>query len=631
MRQYNSQFLDHVKQSGAAFNDAGARYGVQIQTAGVAVGETYWRVVGVHHLTPEENQANHTVFIEALDESGQRVTGTPAWAGWTWEGRQPDEEARPMPLDKGVNEPAGNIPLNKGQVLSIWITGLSANALDKSERVTNLHTAHPDERGPGGELWNSTFHHSFYVVFQRTRKAAGAGAPPLPPPPPQQPAPTPLGSLPPGVTVQFRAEPSTIRPGESSTLTWDVAGVGKVFLEVQGGAAHETHTIKPAATTTYLLRVFTVDGVRHDFPVTVTVQAAGSPPGATRPPTVTLSADNIEKLKAYPRPPNDNGIGLHFHTDLRDEFIERTVANLKSIRATWTLIHALDELQAERAARACFRAGIMPVVRIGKPIDENVDAATYVEGLRRALNGSGFPHDPARPPLYLQIFNEPEDDREWRALERPSDWVQTFGQNWARQAVRAFDAGGYPGIQVLDRPGFDAAVNSIQAMNRTDIWQRAFFAHHNYGENHPPAYPYDARNQADHPGRTIHDDYVCALKFLAHAAWMKERLGLVLPLIGGEGGWLPGGEQDKRYPKVETPLHAQYTKEMFEWLRTGVLANGEPLPDYLFSITAWIAGSWVFPGQNWWDNTLQPDGQLTQTINAMKSIPVFVRKFSWER
>ena len=70
---------------------------------------------------------------------------------------------------------------------------------------------------------------------------------------------------------------------------------------------------------------------------------------------------------------------------------------------------------------------------------------------------------------------------------------------------------------------------------------------------------------------------------------------------------------------------------MFEWLRTGVLANGEPLPDYLLSITAWIAGSWTVQGQNWWDNPLMPDGKLTQTIEAMQAIPPFVRRFSWDR
>jgi hypothetical protein len=351
----------------------------------------------------------------------------------------------------------------------------------------------------------------------------------------------------------------------------------------------------------------------------------------TRLPLVTLTADNIERLKSYPRPPKDNGIGLHFHVDLSPELIRRTVENLKSIRATWTLIYAQDEQLAERAATPCFRAGIMPVVRIGKLINEPVDSAAYVQALRRSLAASDFPHDPARPPLYVQVFNEPEDDREWRphskppGWHKPKNWPQIFGRNWAQQAARVYDAGGYPGLQVLDRVGFEAAVDAVAAMNRQDIWQRAFFAHHNYGENHPPDYPYDARNQQDKPGCAILDDYICALKFLAHAAWMKERLGFVLPLIGGEGGWLPGSEEDRRYPKVEPPLHARYTAEMFQWLRTGVLSNGEPLPDYLFSITAWIAGSWTFPGQNWWDNPLVPDRKLTLTIAAMQAIEPFER------
>ena len=135
-----------------------------------------------------------------------------------------------------------------------------------------------------------------------------------------------------------------------------------------------------------------------------------------------------------------------------------------------------------------------------------------------------------------------------------------------------------------------------------DLWKRAFFVQHNYAENHPPAYPYDERNQRDAPGQTILDDTLGVLSFLAYGAWMKERLGFVLPIIGGEGGWLYGAEKDLRYPKIESALHAQFHKEMFEWLRTGVISNGEPLPDYLFSITPWIAGSWTYIAQNWWGN-----------------------------
>ncbi len=45
-----------------------------------------------------------------------------------------------------------------------------------------MHTNHPDEPGPGGELWNSVGHHSFHVVFQRTRQESDGGGvkPPAP-------------------------------------------------------------------------------------------------------------------------------------------------------------------------------------------------------------------------------------------------------------------------------------------------------------------------------------------------------------------------------------------------------------------------------------------------------------------
>jgi hypothetical protein len=332
-----------------------------------------------------------------------------------------------------------------------------------------------------------------------------------------------------------------------------------------------------------------------------------------------LTPENLALLRRYPRPPRDNGIGLHFHLDLRDEFIERTVKNLTSIRATWTLIYAQDELQAKRAAAACWAAGIMPVVRIGRLIDEGFDPTPFV----RALQEIGAPP-------YVQVHNEPEDEREWRNGERPPEWDRIFGRNWAHSAAQIFDVGGMPGIQVLDRPGFDAAVDSVAAIGRQDLWQRAFFVHHNYGANHPPSYPYDERNQQDKPGSTIIDDHIAVLKFLAHAAWMQERLGFVLPIIGGEGGWLFGAEEDKRYPKIERALHAEYHRQMFEWLRTGVLSNGEPLPDYLFSITPWIAGSFTFAAQNWWDNIIVPEGKLTETIEAVQAIPAFVRRFSWD-
>lgn len=168
--QYNTQYLLNARDNRNPINDAAENYSVRIVEADIAEGETYWRVIGVHHLLPRENFGNHHVYLEALDEDGNRLKTPTIWAGWTWEGRRPDERADPVPLDKPDFEAAGNITMHFGQKVTVWIKGPGRDAQDKSDRVENLHTAHADEPLPDGTLLNSVGHHSFYVVFQRTRK-----------------------------------------------------------------------------------------------------------------------------------------------------------------------------------------------------------------------------------------------------------------------------------------------------------------------------------------------------------------------------------------------------------------------------------------------------------------------------
>ena len=170
-QQYNTTYLLNARENNEPMNDAAQKYGGRIVEADVAEGETYWKVIGIHHLLPRENFSKHNVYVEALDENGQRISNPIAWAGWTWQGRRPDERADPLPLDKPAFEAAGNVAMHFGQNVSVWIKGLGRDANDKSDRVENLHTAHPDEPLPDGSLLNTLGHHSFYVVFQRTRKA----------------------------------------------------------------------------------------------------------------------------------------------------------------------------------------------------------------------------------------------------------------------------------------------------------------------------------------------------------------------------------------------------------------------------------------------------------------------------
>ncbi len=415
----------------------------------------------------------------------------------------------------------------------------------------------------------------------------------------------------PPTSYAFSISPETLVAGASAVLQWNVVGARTVYLDGEEVAASGTRRVTPTRTTTYTLRIVWLDGGIKELTTMATVTNPDG--GPTRPPTVVLTAENLARLRTFPRPARDNGRGLHFDLDLRDSTIQRTIEHLTSINARWTMIYAQDELQARRAAQACWNAGIMPIVRIGKRVDESFDPVVYVNALKEM----------GAPP-YVQIYNEPGDIREWKTW--PGDnWAQIFAGRWASAAARVVDAGGYPGLQILDKGELDAVVAEVRAIGRTDIWERAFFALHNYGANHPPAYPYDPRNQQDSPGETILDDEVSVLAFLAYAKWMQERIGFVLPMIGGEGGWEFGSHEDQRYPKCEQPYHAQYHAEMFDWFRTGILSNGEPLPDYLFSITPWIVSGWG--ADDWWGGPL---GDKTETINAVKAIPEFERKFSWD-
>lgn len=175
---WNNKFLDHLKLTGQPFNDA-TGYGVRIEPVTVQPGQKYWRCIGVHHLTPEENRGNHSVFLDALDENGNREN---IWIGWTWEGRRPDEPARPVKIDKPATEAGADIAMHAGQKVDVWAIGPNLYQTIAGDKVTNLHTGHPDE-APG----NTWGHHSFYVVWQWT--TAGSGPEPEPPDPPDPPDP----------------------------------------------------------------------------------------------------------------------------------------------------------------------------------------------------------------------------------------------------------------------------------------------------------------------------------------------------------------------------------------------------------------------------------------------------------
>lgn len=130
-------------------NDAAA-YGVTVIPAEVVPGQVYWKIVTVHHLTPEQNRGNHHIFVDVLDEDDKRIYG--AQVKMTWQ-----TGSAINTIDKPGNEPGTNFPMWKNQVCDIEI----ASGLP-SDRAIGIHTSHPDE-GFG----NTCFHHSFFIEFKK--------------------------------------------------------------------------------------------------------------------------------------------------------------------------------------------------------------------------------------------------------------------------------------------------------------------------------------------------------------------------------------------------------------------------------------------------------------------------------
>jgi hypothetical protein len=160
VKQYNQQFLDKVRLKEPVYNDAAAKYKVDIRfLSAIEVPDTFsqfWRVIGVHHLTGAENMGNHHIYCDVLDEQGERINRTRLVMNQT--------NANPVfaIVDKPILEAGTNFPLWKADKAIVGVLWPDDNPLP-SEQVVGLSTGHPDE-----EMGNTLFHHSFYVVFQRT-------------------------------------------------------------------------------------------------------------------------------------------------------------------------------------------------------------------------------------------------------------------------------------------------------------------------------------------------------------------------------------------------------------------------------------------------------------------------------
>lgn len=315
-------------------------------------------------------------------------------------------------------------------------------------------------------------------------------------------------------------------------------------------------------------------------------------------PALSLRGDPV-----WPRPAGDNGRCMHFVRNqyFTEDVLNRNLPRLQQLGAKWVLVIYADENVLKMAAPRFAQAGIIPVWRkMLRPDEQYFNWKRDVE----LVQSYGLPP-------YFQLYNEPSLRAEWGGTPDEKD-KEEFLDNLMQATQDVYNAGGYVGWQFINMDWLRDALDELEQRKGTNVLERFFFIPHPYGLNHPPDYTQDENG---------------ALGFLFFADIFRNRYGFVPPMIAGEGGWKINNEADARFPKINDQLHRDYHIELFRWFQTGIMSNGQPLPDYLLAYCPWLIAA-KGDDNAWWDSFA---GDRTLTIEAVSNLPPFERKFSWER
>lgn len=149
-----------------------------LPSEGFNLGTEYIAIIGVFHLTGQENDNNSHLYIELIDINGNRIYDhySPIELKWGWDGMGGEQirSTAPVRIDKPLNEPGTNIGITWNQV----IYGFGINHIP-TDRFKGIHIRYEND-GEG----NDRGHHSHYIVLQK-RIYQGESLPdPIPDPDP---------------------------------------------------------------------------------------------------------------------------------------------------------------------------------------------------------------------------------------------------------------------------------------------------------------------------------------------------------------------------------------------------------------------------------------------------------------
>jgi len=299
------------------------------------------------------------------------------------------------------------------------------------------------------------------------------------------------------------------------------------------------------------------------------------PPAASLAPSRPTCGQPI----TFPRPPGDNGRGVHWCPATRHSkaATDRLVSEVVSMGLKWVvLVEGIDSWDFDHALREedayliwhLQSQGIMPIVRLKSEVGAS-DEKAFLDKARE-LRELGI--------HYFQIFNEPNRDDEWAVVGPRTPEAYMF--HWLRRAKAIVALGGLPGLGSLD-PATDAGgprddlvflrrtLEILRQSNECDVIARTWIGVHNYViVDFSDGYDY------------VSDENGFAL-FKAYDRLAREILGFSLPILATEGGMPADRVGDwHRDPRRTEELQAK-------WLCAAYQAMIRR-PEYFYSFNPWV-------------------------------------------
>ncbi len=369
-----------------------------------------------------------------------------------------------------------------------------------------------------------------------------------------------------GCQLAFAAELPTRVP----TAVWEI-GVKRG----DGSFVPPTWTPPPATaspTATPLTPVPELAPTETPLPIPTNTPVTPSPTPSLTPtpsPTPTETPDirpfehyeynELIPIEAFPRPPGDNGWGIHWvPTHNQDPaVVDRFVDQLVRMHIKWVVFlnNNSDIGPNDYLVERLVAAGIMPVMRVYRsnllPYDGDL--------------GPMVAHYVAMGVRYFQLYNEPNVNAENnQGFANPNQYAVT----WAAAARDVINNGGLPGIGAFSPGGaynhyafLEGTLRALRHNGDLGLLNHAWLSIHNYN------------------GLRSLDDPDGFILFRKYDEIVRAALGRSMPMIGTEGGSYHAD------PQVEKDLLvAQYS----------YMRSAEP---YLFAFSHWLlanaeGGAW---------------------------------------